>query len=512
MLRAGIAEATGMLTWNTKTWRHRAATVGILVVALAACVPGSGGAVDKAGGGAAGVVTLTAGLSDPPGRLNGDALEYFASQVRSASGGALQIRIDWQAQGPGATRFDQKVAQLVFDGTLDLGLIPARAWDALGVTSLRALQAPFLVDSDSLVDAIVSGVLADELMSGVSARDVTGLALFPEDLRHPVGFGRAFLSPADFAGQRIRAPYSQATSDLLAALGATAVDLDGSAADQAVATGSVTGAESALELLGTLPAPGTLTANVTFFPKVNVLVVRNRVLDRLSTEERAELGKAARATREHMMAAATSDPDKAEAACSNGDTVVLADASQVRALGAAVQPIYAALERDPQTAGLIHEIQALKAGLPAPPATIPCQPPSGPASPASSTAGPAARIPDGLYRKAVTTAELVAAGVPAAQAYYVGGIQDLVLTNGQFLQRPHADESGASDCRGTYATDGDTVTFTAGPAPACGVDSGKILFTASWASGDGELRLSMFTPDDPWDRAFWGGQPWKKTG
>ena len=31
-------------------------------------------------------------------------------------------------------------------GELEMGLIPARAWDTEGVTSLRALHAPFLVD------------------------------------------------------------------------------------------------------------------------------------------------------------------------------------------------------------------------------------------------------------------------------------------------------------------------------------------------------------------------------
>ena len=37
-----------------------------------------------------------------------------------------------------------------------MGLIPSRAWDTEGVTSLRALNAPFLIDSDELLDEVVS--------------------------------------------------------------------------------------------------------------------------------------------------------------------------------------------------------------------------------------------------------------------------------------------------------------------------------------------------------------------
>jgi hypothetical protein len=63
-------------------------------------------------------------------------------------------------------------------------MIPARAWDTEGVTSLRALHAPFLVTSDELVAEIVDGELADELLAGLEDVGVTGLALLPEGLRH----------------------------------------------------------------------------------------------------------------------------------------------------------------------------------------------------------------------------------------------------------------------------------------------------------------------------------------
>jgi TRAP-type C4-dicarboxylate transport system substrate-binding protein len=83
------------------------------------------------------------------------------------------------------------------EGGLDMGLIPARAWDTERMTTLRALHAPFLVTDDSLLREITRGPLADEMLAGLDEAGVVGLALIPEALRHPVGFDRPLASPAD---------------------------------------------------------------------------------------------------------------------------------------------------------------------------------------------------------------------------------------------------------------------------------------------------------------------------
>ncbi len=111
---------------------------------------------------------------------------------------------------------------MVTSGKLDMGLIPSRAWDTEGVTSLRALNAPFLIDSDELLDDVVSSdELADDLMSGLDKAGVVGLALFPEGLRHPFGLKKPLLGPDDYDGQAIRTPTSKTTAAVFAALGAT---------------------------------------------------------------------------------------------------------------------------------------------------------------------------------------------------------------------------------------------------------------------------------------------------
>ena len=97
---------------------------------------------------------------------------------------------------------------MVTSGELDMGLIPSRAWDTEGVTSLRALNAPFLVDSDELLDEVVSDdESTDDLMAGLDKAGVVGLALFPDALRHPFALKEPLLGPEDYSGRVIRAAH-----------------------------------------------------------------------------------------------------------------------------------------------------------------------------------------------------------------------------------------------------------------------------------------------------------------
>ena len=61
------------------------------------------------------------------------------------------------AAGIGVDDWDQAVARLVVAGDLDLGMIPARAWDTEGVSTLRALTTPLLVTGEDHMDAVVPG-------------------------------------------------------------------------------------------------------------------------------------------------------------------------------------------------------------------------------------------------------------------------------------------------------------------------------------------------------------------
>src|SRR5215217_484677 len=101
-------------------------------------------------------VTLRIGTNDDPGKPGAAQIEEFSRQVQELSKGQVRIEPVWRAAGD-ADDWDQVVARRVVRGDLDMGMIPARAWDTEGVTSLRALHAPFLVTSDDLAGQIVKG-------------------------------------------------------------------------------------------------------------------------------------------------------------------------------------------------------------------------------------------------------------------------------------------------------------------------------------------------------------------
>ena len=334
----------------------------IVSMLLAACSGGSGG--DKAGGDAA-PVTLRMVTMEHRGAPYADGVAEFARQVEDLSAGSMRLDIVWNgaveyfgAFGPGA---DQKVAGLVQNWELDLALIPARAWDELGVTSLQALQAPFLVSSEDLVEQVVQSELAGELLAGLDQAGVVGLALLPEGLRHPVGFGHPLLRLADFSGATIRSLPSNVSHRLLEALGAKPVDIWGDAFDAAAANGEIDGAESGFAWFGTMPSRSTFTANITLYPKVNALVANEDAFGRLSDEHQRILREAAAQAVRYVVQNAPTEAERAAVYCRNGGAIAFAAEADVAALERAARPVYEVLQADPLTKELIGQIRAMKA-------------------------------------------------------------------------------------------------------------------------------------------------------
>ena len=119
----------------------------IAVLAVTVVAAGCGGADDaeSAKRSAIAPVTLRIGTDDEPGKPAADQIEELARRVAKLSDGAIRIEPVWHAAGDGPD-WDQRVARMVTSGELEMGLIPTRSWDTEGVTSLRALNAPFLID------------------------------------------------------------------------------------------------------------------------------------------------------------------------------------------------------------------------------------------------------------------------------------------------------------------------------------------------------------------------------
>src|SRR5215470_8015001 len=95
---------------------------------------------DKAGGSNAPTVLRLAD-SDSVEQPDTPAVRFFAADVKKLSHGALQIQIEFQAAGDKVATVEQRTVRMVQAGKSDLGWVGARAWDELGVTSFKALQA-----------------------------------------------------------------------------------------------------------------------------------------------------------------------------------------------------------------------------------------------------------------------------------------------------------------------------------------------------------------------------------
>src|SRR5262249_14159170 len=173
-------------------WTRRHLLAAGMAAGLTAC--GAGAPRNKAGGSLP-PVTLTLGTPDFPA-VSPPQFQYithFARQVRQLSGAQMRIRILWNVvhevtDYEPATDYEPVTVSLARAGKLDLGWIGARAWDTLGVRSFQALQAPFLIDSYPLLDAVVRSPMAGRMLAGLHQAGFTGLGLYPDQLRHLIGF------------------------------------------------------------------------------------------------------------------------------------------------------------------------------------------------------------------------------------------------------------------------------------------------------------------------------------
>ena len=221
----------------------------------------------------------------------------------------------------------------------------------LTVTSLEPLSSPFLLASDAAVNTVITTPdVTTPLMSGLSGVGVTGVSMFPEGLRHPFGFASPLRDPGDYYGGRFRVPTSSVSSALYGSFGATATD-------EEVSTVTQIGMESSY----VLGPQGTATGNVTFYPKVNVLVINSKVFSHLSKAQRAQLAKAASATQTWAIANTPDDRKAAAAFCIRGGKIVGDFGRRARRPPPAAQGVIDQIAQHGGNAAVIASIQQIVA-------------------------------------------------------------------------------------------------------------------------------------------------------
>jgi len=482
-----------------------------------AAVTGCSQAVESTkAGGSTTPVTLRLGTNDNETAPSARAIETFADQVEELSGGGLVIEPVWAAnQDPDVADWDQRVARMVVSGDLDMGFIPARAWDTEGVASLRALSAPLLLTSQPLVDEVVRSDVAEDALAGLETAGVTGLALVPEGLRHVFSYGDPLVTPEAFAGTTIRTPRSETGYAVFRAWGASPDDLVGQAFDDGVGTGSVAGVDSSFARAGGLlpGSPTTVAANLTTSANVNTLVVQTEVLEGLTSAHADVLREAAIATRDAVLADPPDEAALAEDFCAAGGRVVTAGDADLAALEVSSRPVYAELERDPATKEMLGQIVQMKADVPSPTPIAPCGSTSGGATPSVQPADTEGAFPEGVYRMEISEAVFLAAGVTQVDARNHAGIWTLTFGGGEVvIEDVRTSDNRRSSIDGAYCVSGQRVSVVERQSGQCG---SPVLFSATWQLDGRELRFTEVhdgATDAPtvFFDALWGSQVWTR--
>lgn len=418
----------------------------VLAAALALIAAGCGGSGgDKAGGRGETRAKPVAPVGKPVTLtlVTVDLLwaEEFAAAAKRLSGGSIRIEI--RPGGSAIVDYERRLVDKVRAGEADLVSVGARAWDRMGVSSFRALVAPFLVDSLELERRILESRYAEQMLAGVEPLGLEGLAVLPGGLRRPLGLSGPLVALQDYAGAVFGVRYGRVAQDTIAALGAT---------PKAYRIGSLAGLDGAELDAWTVSrndyaARGAaLTANVVLWPRPETIVMSSHAFDRLAPAQQQVLRRAGREAVAPALARVSREQDEAlEVACGRG-TLSLPSASdaQLAALRAAVEPVYAALESDPLTRELIAEIRKLRTGDAADAESIRCP---------ESQAG--ASELEGVWESSVTREAMLADGASVAEAATYAGPGTLDLADGRWTF-----DGDRTTVTGTYVVTGNALRLT----------------------------------------------------
>jgi TRAP-type C4-dicarboxylate transport system substrate-binding protein len=423
----------------------------VLVVLLAGLVPvvatGCGSSqTNKAGGVSVKPLVLT--LAD--GEDDVSNAQPFAKAVRQLSHGtlAIAIRSPWRPNDP---RYETGLIKDVEAGRAQMGITASRGFDTVGIDAFEALQAPFLIDNLALERRVLASRLTGRMLAGLAPFKLVGLAMLPGPLRRIMSLAHPLTSAADFRGRTIGIRASAVTADTFRALGAKPVVVP-----RDNATTGLTGVESHVNNLDSAfpESGGTITGNIDFEPRPNVIFMNQRAFDALSGAQRRVLTLAAART-ERTGEVYQPDTGAVDDLCRRGIKIVAASTGELAGLRRAVQPVYAALESTPATRTYIDEITALRRSTGGSPDAVTC---GVAAEPSTITRG-VTRL-DGTWQVSYTHAQFFAAGAEPGENI-PGNWGHFTLTFDRGHWSDVGPDVGPDDgpASGTYVVTGDAITF-----------------------------------------------------
>jgi TRAP-type C4-dicarboxylate transport system substrate-binding protein len=353
----------------SRGWLAAAILVGVVaVLGLAACGDDDDSSADTSTAASA-EITLRLGYVTAQEHPYGIAVDSFIEDVTTTSGGKIAIEGLPNYQGG-----DVPLLRDVRGGAVDMASVSSAVWGTQGVTSFDALQALGLITRLDLEREVITGPIGAQMLEATSAIGLKGLAIHEGGLRKPVGAKKPLPSPAAFKGLTIRTPESSVLETGIKGLGADPTAIPVGDIYAALRDGTVDGMEANLGLIQTLKlyeVAKYVTANVTLWPFPTVLVMNQDTFDSLSSEQQEIITEAASRVPGFSIDFLSKPSDLPATLCTEGMKFAVATDADLKSFGTASESVIAELSKDPDTKSYIDQIQALKDGLPAPPAPAP---------------------------------------------------------------------------------------------------------------------------------------------
>ena len=383
----------------------------------------------------------------------GDDEQEFAASANALSSGAIDVAVADRLH-PGDPASEAELVADVAAGKPELGLIGARGFDTAGVTSFAGLQAPMLIDSYDLEAKVLASDWAKKLLDGPRSVGVVGLGYIQGELRQALGITRDLVQVSDFKGARIGIRASHVTDMTLTALGATSSHL-AIPQDLTGLDGIELGAQGVAGN-GFYVGARSLTGNLVFWPRPNIIFANANWFDGLSADQRAQLRAAVAQTGQLAIIRLPGLAQEArDGFCAAGFPVGTASKQALDALRQKLRPVIAEMAKDPGTKATMDEISALKDSNSKPYAIAPC------ATAANKSPQIVRTALDGTWTMTDTRDELASSPfLDDIGSLNDGNWGDFTLTfgNGSFsaTQRNPIESSSGS---GTFTVDGDSVTM-----------------------------------------------------
>ena len=294
------------------------------------------GSLDRAGGERA-VAQTTLVMAAPNGS---EEIGAYIDAVARLSEGSVRIDLLSRSDTEDRTGLSgDAIVESVRAGDVAMALLPAREFDALGVSSLDPLQAPFVVDSLEMEAALLlDDDITAPILDEVTDLGVDAVGILPGPLVHPFGITGELVAPSDFDGATIAVGTGRIAARTLELLGAHPVEseFNGASVDE------VDGALLQLPAVtgNSYHAPGrSVTADVALWPRPLVVIANSEAFAALSDEQRAALRDAAPdAVAGIVSTDEAMDVDAAAIGCGAGLSLATAGTDGLDELRAAVRP------------------------------------------------------------------------------------------------------------------------------------------------------------------------------